>query len=270
MQIVVVDNASTVRIADDWRAGHPNIRFVDNPENRCYAEGCNQAVDVSDGELILLLNPDTRVGAGALDKMVDATRGGTRMVSARLVWPDGRTQASVRGFPTPGAVLAEMLGLARCCAVFDRWRLRRFPYDREGVAPQPMASCWMIPRAVWDSVGPMDPRFPLYFNDVDWAWRAHQAGWETWHVPDAVVVHDHGGTTKRVRKAALWESRRAFLRYWNKHHRSDRWLWLARWLVIVEAWARTGRWGHSLAGETTPESLQADFSVRERGTAKGR
>lgn len=260
MEIVVVDNASSDPIPTSLRTRFSAVHWIDNHSNRCFAEGCNQAVEASHGDFLLLLNPDTRVTAGALDRLLDSTQGGTRLASPRLVWPDGHVQFSVRGFPTPAAVLAEMTGVARCCGCCDTWRMRRFDYDQAGTAPQPMASCWLIPRQAWNEIGPMDPRFPLYFNDVDWAWRAHRLGWETVHVPDAVVVHDHGGTTRRVRRAALWESRKAFLRYWAKHHHRDRWAPLAKALVTVEAWARTGRWGRPLAGETTPESLTADFA----------
>ncbi|MFM7322866.1 MAG: glycosyltransferase family 2 protein [Armatimonadota bacterium] len=269
MEVVVVDNASTPAPSPQLRSAHPAVRWIDNPTNRCYAEGCNQAADAARGTLLLLLNPDARVTAGALDRLIAATEGGTRMASARLVWPDGRPQDSVRGYPTPRAVLAEMTGFARCCRCCDTWRMRGFDYDSPGVAPQPMASCWLIPRAAWEAVGPMDPRFPLYFNDVDWAWRARAAGWSTVHAPDAVVQHEHGGTTRRVRSAAVWESRKAFLRYWRKHHAGDPFLPLAACLVTVEAWARTGRWGRRLAEETTPETLAADFAATERPGAGG-
>lgn len=259
-EVVVVDNASRDGAAQMVRDLYPDVRLIANDANRCYAEGCNQAVDAASGDLLLLLNPDARVTEGALARLVDATDGGTRLSAPRLVWPDGRTQLSVRGFPTPGATLCALCGLDRLAPACDRWKLRRFDYERPGTAPQPMASCWTIPRRAWDAVGPMDPRFPLYFNDVDWARRAADRGWTTAYVPDAVVVHDHGGTTRTVRTAALWESRKAFLRYWDKHHPRDPWRPLARMLVTLEAWARTGRWGRSLRGETTPESLAADFA----------
>jgi len=263
-EILVVDNASTPPPTEALRGAHPAVRWIDNASNRCYAEGCNQAVAAAHGDFMLLLNPDARVTEGTLDRLITATEGGTRLASARLIHPDGTTQSSVRGFPDPKSVLAEMTGFARCCRCCDTWRMRGYDYDAPGDAPQPMASCWLIPRAAWEIVGPMDPRFPLYFNDVDWAIRARANGWSTVHVPGAAVVHEHGGTTRRVRAAALWESRRAFLRYWNKHHARDPFRPLAAFLVTVEAWARTGRWGRSLAGETTPESLAADFASADR------
>ena len=107
----------------------------------------------------------------------------------------------------------------------------------------------------------MDEAFPLYFNDVDWALRAQQAGWGTFYTPDAVVTHDHGGTTGRVRKAALLESRRAFVRYWDKHHPRDPWRPAATALLTLEARVRTGNWGKTLRGPTTPESLQREFDA---------
>ena len=107
----------------------------------------------------------------------------------------------------------------------------------------------------------MDEAFPLYFNDVDWALRAQQAGWGTFYTPDAVVTHDHGGTTGRVRKAALLESRRAFVRYWDKHHPRDPWRPAATALLTLEARVRTGNGGKTLRGPTTPESLQREFDA---------
>ena len=107
----------------------------------------------------------------------------------------------------------------------------------------------------------MDEAFPLYFNDVDWALRASAKGWKTFYTPEAVVVHDHGGTTGQVRKVALLESRRAFVRYWRKHTPRDPWLPLAAALLKIEVGARTGQWDKSLRESTTPESLQREFEA---------
>jgi hypothetical protein len=111
----------------------------------------------------------------------------------------------------------------------------------------------------------MDERFPLYFNDVDWCWRCWQAGFEIRYTPAAVVRHGGGGTTRKVRIAAIWESHRALLRFYAKHYRerTPRPLYaLITGLVVLGAWARTGRWGQPLGkegGETTPEQLRQDM-----------
>jgi GT2 family glycosyltransferase len=165
-------------------------------------------------------------------------------------------------------LLGAMTGWAR---LFPRsrlgaYRMSAFDYEHAGPAPQPMASCFLIARSAWEIVGAMDERFPLFFNDADWCLRAHRAGFTVWYTPEAAVRHGAGGTTRRVRKAAIWESHRALLRFYNKHYRADatpRPLYtLLTALITLGAWARTGRWGEPLGrngGETTPESLHREL-----------
>ena len=271
-EVIVVDNASADGSAAMAAAEFPQVALIANPANENFARGTNQAVAQATGDLILLLNPDVQISPGALDTLAEMLGGRPRCaaVAPRLAYADGRTQASVRGFPEPWALLWDILGLGRLFprGRFGAYRQAAFDYDRAGPAPQPMASCLLIARAAWNEIGPMDERFPLFFNDADWCLRAWRAGCSIWYTPDATVTHGGGGTTKRVRKAATWESHRALLRFYDKHYRrtTPRPLYaLLTLLIILGAWARTGRWGESLGrngGETTPESLARDL---ERG-----
>ena len=245
-EILVVDNGSTDGAPELVRAEFPEVVLLANPTNRCFAEATNQAVKASRGAYLLLLNPDARVTDGALDALIGflQERPEVGVAAPRLVWPDGRVQASVRNHPTPGNVLT------------GRWTLPAREATEPFRAPQPMASCLLIRREVWEKVGPMDERFPLYFNDADWSLRAERAGVETWCVPASSVVHDHAGTTSRVKTAALWESRRAWLRFNVKHFPRHPLRPLLDTLIVLDAWRRTGRWLQSLGkhgGETTPE-----------------
>lgn len=248
-EILVVDNASTDGAPELVRAEFPDVRLLANPTNRCFAEATNQGVNASTGEYVLLLNPDARVTPGALDALIGflATHPSAGVVAPRLVWPDGRLQASVRNHPTPENVLT------------GRWTLPATESAEPFRAAQPMASCLLLRKLVWETVGPMDERFPLYFNDADWSLRAEKAGVETWCEPTAVVIHDHGGTTSRVKSAALWESRRAWLRFNHKHFPRHPLRPLLDLLVTLDAWRRTGRWLQPLGrhgGETTPENWE--------------
>ena len=243
----MVDNDSNDGAPETVRAGFPEVALLANPTNRCFAEATNQGVENSRGEYVLLLNPDARVTPGALDALVGFLKANPEagVVAPRLVWPDGRVQASLRRLPDPLTVLT------------GRWSLPPPTGSEPFRAAQPMASCLLIRRAVWERVGPMDTRFPLYFNDADWSLRAEKAGVKTWVVPAATVVHDHGGTTSRVKSAALWESRRAWLRFNFKHFPRHPLRPLLDLLVTLDAWRRTGRWWEFLGkhgGETTPES----------------
>lgn len=276
-EIIVVDNASADGSADMVRQTFPEVRLLSNTTNVIYAQATNQAFSLATGDLLLLLNPDAQVTVGALDALVQEGRDHPQAgaVAARLVQmlPDNTmvTQPSIRGFPEPVPLLADILGVARLLPGNHRlgaYRQRFFDYDSPGPAPQPMTSCLLVTRRCYETVGGMDERFPLYFNDVDWCLRCWRAGFEIRYTPNAVVLHGGGGTTKKVRTAAVWESHRALLRFYAKHYRATTPVilyTLITWLVVLGAWARTGRWGESpgnAGGETTPEQLRMDF---ERG-----
>lgn len=269
-EIIVVDNGSADGSAAMVRDEFRDVVLIANSTNESYARGSNQALARATGDRLLLLNPDARITAGALDELSAALDADSLLaaVAARLVGADGVTQPSVRGFPAPWPLLWDILRIARLfprSRNFGAYRMRYFDYERPGPAPQPMASCLLIARRAYHTVGGMDERFPLYWNDVDWCLRAWEAGFRIWYTPEAVVVHSGGGTTRKVRRAAVWESHRALLRLYAKHYkaRTPSLLYgLLTALITLGAWARTNRLGDSLdkdGGETTPESLHREL-----------
>jgi len=269
-EVIVVDNASADGTVEMVRADFPEVILIANKTNMLYAHGVNQCVAAAKGDLLLLLNPDAQVQAGTLDTLATflMVHPDAAAVAPKLVYTNGGTQASVRGFPDPTALLGEFLLLSRVLKgsrTLAAWRMPWFDYEKTGEAPQPMASCFLIRRSAWSTVGPMDERFPLYFNDADWCLRAYQAGYKIYYTPEAVALHGYGGTTKRVRKVAVWESRRAMLRFLRKHYGTTTFaptMALLTVFITLDAWARTGRWGTTLGsggGETTPYSLHSEL-----------
>ena len=191
-EVIVVDNASSDRSAAMVAAEFPKVRLIANHENRNYAAGNNQGIAAADGRYLLLLNPDTEVPARALDALVAYLREHPRVgaVSPALVYPDGRLQDSVRGFPTPLAILGELTGLAQLFpeGPLGAYRPRSLPEDAPSPVDQPMASAFLIRRSSLDEVGSFDERFPLFFNDVDLCVRLKEAGWEIHYDPRVRVV----------------------------------------------------------------------------------
>lgn len=230
-ETIVVDNASSDGSATMVREAFPEVILIANPENRGYAAGNNQGIERAGGAFVCLLNPDTQVPPGALERLVAFLREQPRAgaVAPRLVHPDGRIQESVRGFPTPWALLEEVLGGA------GRWIADRFPgKERCARGPyrvpvaglteptpvdQPMASCLLVRRKALEQVGPMDERFPIFFNDVDFCFRLREAGWEIWYLPGVHVLHHGGAATRQVRPAMIRESHRGLHRFYAKHYR---------------------------------------------------
>ncbi len=245
-EIIVVDNASGDGSAEMVSSRYPHVRLLANTDNVGYAAGNNQGVREADGEMLLLLNPDTEVGPNTLCRALDCWQRHPEAaaVGARLVSTDQSVQRSVRGFPSPSNLMLELIGLSRVSPRFDRYWLRHFDYDQEQPAPQPMGTFLMISHEVWDRVGPFDEQFPIFFNEVDWLMRASGLGRTAWYCPGCVVMHVGGASTRQRRREMVLESHASLLRLLDKHYHSSRrpHLWPLRGLIRLGCLVRCGRW----------------------------
>lgn len=246
-EVIVVDNASSDLSAVMVEAEFPEFRLIANRENRNYAAGNNQGIAAADGRYLLLLNPDTVVPVGGLDDLVEYLRTHPRVgaVSPALVYPDGRIQDSVRGFPTPLAILGELTGLARIYpdGPLGAYRPRTLPADVPSSVDQPMASAFLVRRAALDEVGTFDERFPLFFNDVDLCYRLKEIGWEIHYDPRVRVIHVGGASTRQVRPQAILASHEGLALYYELHYR-DRLAWPTYAVIVIiihiTGWLRAG------------------------------
>lgn len=224
-EVIVVDNASSDFDEAAFRASFPDVTVIANPDNAGYAGGNNQGITASSGDYVLLLNPDTAVTEGAVDALVRfmGEHPHAAAAGARLVRPDGTVERSVRGFPYPWAIACECLGLFRlapgslACA---RYRMHDFSYTEEAEVDQPMGSCLILSRRAIDEIGLLDEDFPIFFNEVDWLYRARQKGYKVYFTPSATIIHHGGaGTSQAGRRKMLRESHESLIRFYAKHFR---------------------------------------------------
>ena len=223
-EIIVVDNASADGSVEMVRREFPYVRVIENSRNQQYAHASNQALHASAGEMLLLLNPDVRVLAGTIDTLLDFMDANLAAgaCAPKLLYPDGRLQRSVRSFPTPGALLADAIGLARLFPrnqEFGHYRLTYWDHDSLREVEQPMASALMIRRRALLLVGLFDEQFSLFFNDVDLCYRLREAAWRIYFTPQAQAIHHVGASTRQARRQALRLSQQGLLRFYRKHYR---------------------------------------------------
>ena len=251
LEVIAVDNASADGSAAMVAAEFPAVRLIANPDNRGYAEGNNQALTAASGDFLLLLNPDVVVHEGSLTQAVRFLRAHPEAgaVGCRLIGADGQTQRSVRGFPDPGPVLWEFLGLPRLLPhwqALGAYRMPFFDYSRAAEVDQPMGSFLLLTRAALEKVGLLDPQFPIFFNEVDWCWRAKRDhGFRIYYTPDAAVTHYGGGSTRQIKAAMVRESHRSLLRFYDKHYPNlaPPLRGLLRAAVLLNEWRQTRRAG---------------------------
>ena len=226
LEAIVVDNASEDGSEAMVAAEFPQVVLIANPDNRGYAEGNNQALRRASGDYLLLLNPDVVLHSESLTHALEfmAKHPEAGALGCRLLGPEGETQSSLRAFPEPQPVLWEFLGLSRLFPKsrrFGAYRMTWFDYDSMIEVDQPMGSFLLLSRKAFETVGLMDTQFPIFFNEVDWCWRAkRELGFRIYYTPDVVVTHYGGGSTKQVKAGMVRESHRSLLRFYDKHFAS--------------------------------------------------
>jgi GT2 family glycosyltransferase len=208
-EVIVVDNGSRDGSAAMVRERFPSVRLIENAENRFYAAANNQAMGVSRGRHVLVLNSDAEVGAGTIPAMVaylDA-HPGIGAISSAMRFPDGRGQRNCARFVSFAQLLLQytLLGL-----VFAGWRRRVVAHLRYGdwdraseqevdVLP---GSLMMVRREAVAATAGFDERLRLYFTDDDWCWRIRQAGFRIVYVPLGATIHPEMSSARQVPRLA--------------------------------------------------------------------
>lgn len=220
--IVVVDNASTDGTAAAIRSRWSAVRVIDAGANRGFAAANNVGIRHSTSELILLLNPDTRVPADAVDRLVAAldARGDAAVAGPRLVDANGRAELSFGRMISPFAELRQkrlVLGNERGGAVTTRVdAMTRVARDVDWVS----GACLLVRRADAESVGLMDERYFMYMEDVDFCAAMRARGRAVLFVPSAQIVHLRGQSRATASIQTEIAYRRSQIAFYDKHHPS--------------------------------------------------
>lgn len=198
LQVIIVDNASRDGSAGYIRARWPGVAFIANSNNVGFGRANNQAIPLIQGRNVLLLNTDAFVSTDSLRlALAEFDRNpGYGLLGMRLVGRDGAVQPSCRYFPTPWNIFLNRTGFAR---LFPGTQL----IDDQDWNDRKAADCDWVPGAfllirkeVIDRVGLFDPRYFLYYEEVDLCRAAKAAGWKVHYCPDADVVHIGGESAR--------------------------------------------------------------------------
>lgn len=263
VESIVVDNASTDGSSAMVRREFPEVRLIENVENVGFARANNQALQISQGRLVLLLNSDTVVRAGALQAMCHFMdqHPEAGIVGAKLLNPDGSFQASYLDFPT---ILSEVLLLTKLYLLFyppcfPSYSLARSREIRE--ADWVSGACLAIRRAALEQVGGLDEDYFMYSEEVDWCWRVKQAGWKIFYIPQAEVLHWGGQSMKRIpvhKRARVYKGKVLFFR----KHRGPGYAAAFRLILLLSTIMKMGVWSMALLAPSKRVRSQAQSKLR--------
>jgi len=225
-EILVVDNASTDDTVDTLRERWAGVRLIEGWSNVGFSRANNIGIRQSFAELVLLLNGDTVVPAGAIDALVAVLdrRPDVAVTGPRLVDAEGRPELSFGRMISPFNELRQKLR-----ARGNVTRLTSVEREVDWVS----GACLLVRRADAEAVGLLDERFFMYTEDVDFCAAVRARGRKVLFTPAAEVVHVRGRSRQTAPRASEAAYRRSQLAFYEKHH--------PRWAPVLRLYLRARR-----------------------------
>lgn len=212
-EVIVVDNGSvdgSPALVKKLAKSHKNLVLLKNSENLGFASGNNLGIEKAKGDYIMLLNSDTILKDNSLKKLVNFSQRHPKIgiVGPRLLNKDGTHQPSTSPFLTlPKLFLWLVTG--------DRF-LYRSPSKTLSV-DWVMGAVFLVKKEVIDQVGLLDENFFMYVEEMEWCYRAKQAGWQVWFYPGAEVFHLIRGSSPSGKQRAIWWIYEGLYFFYTKH-----------------------------------------------------
>ena len=244
VEIVVLDNASdddsVAAVSERFR----DVRVIEQRHRAGFGANHNTVIRATAGRYVYVLNDDTTSDDWAFDELVEYLDANPHVgaLGPRLVYPDGRIQASAWRFPTPATAAVGALTLGRAGVVQSGGSSVRS-------VDWMMGAALVVPRRVLDEVGLFDEGFFIYAEETDLCLRIRRAGYDVQYFPRATVVHHVGQTGAKVPERRINEIWRSRHRYWRKHHSRAG----ARAAALLTGWQYAARAGIASALLRLPE-----------------
>ena len=213
-EVFVVDNASSDDTMTVLPPKYPEVKFVANDENLGFARANNVAIRQSQGEYVLLLNPDTTVAEHTLREAVAFMDAHPQAGGAGVMMhnEDGtRAPESRRGIPTPWVSALKMLGFTK------RYYMSHLPWDEPCRIEVISGAFFLLRRSAIDKVGMLDEDFFMYGEDIDLSYRLLKGGYENWYLP-LPIVHYKGKSTRKTDYRYVHVFYQAMLIFFKKHY----------------------------------------------------
>ncbi|MFZ9692159.1 MAG: glycosyltransferase family 2 protein, partial [Phycisphaerales bacterium] len=240
-RVVIVDNASR----PDYRARlrefeSSRVLLVLHDRNLGFAAGVNAGLNRSDAPFAAIVNPDCIVDRGSIAALTEELESDSSvgLVGGLILDPDGREQAGARrDLPTRRHAIARWLGLAG-----PRWNFNHSdrPMPDHAIEVSAVSGAFMaVRRSSMRSVGGLDERYRMHFEDLDWCARFRAAGHRVRFVPHARAIH-HKGSSSRARPIHVCFHKHRSMVLFDRVHSTSPWARRTRWLFAAGVWAGCG------------------------------
>lgn len=225
-EVWVVDNNSVDGSLAMIEEKFPQAKCIANKENLGFSKANNQAIRLSKGEYILLLNPDTIVEQDTFEKVLcfmdehpDAGGLGVKMVDGK-----GRfLPESKRGLPTPEVAFYKIFGLSKLfpnSKRFGKYHLTFLDHNQIHEVDVLSGAFMLMRSECLEKIGLLDEDYFMYGEDIDLSYRITKAGYKNYYFPKTRIIHYKGESTKKGSLNYVFVFYNAMIIFAKKHFSS--------------------------------------------------
>lgn len=198
VEIIVVDNNSSDDSCKMLQEKFPEVILIHNKKNTGFSKANNQGVEVSKGEYVLILNPDTVVAEDTLTQIFNfaKTKQNLGILGVKLV--DGAGQflpESKRGIPTPQVSFNKLFGISSKRT--GKYYATHLQENETGVVDVLVGAFMLLKRAIYLEVNGFDEDYFMYGEDIDLSYKVLNKGYQNYYYADTQVIHYKGESTKK-------------------------------------------------------------------------
>lgn len=220
-EVIIVDNASTDGSVEEIENfllknenSHCKFKIVLNKTNLGYARGNNIGIKQAKGQYIMILNSDTIIKKGSIEKLVNFLDKNPEIgiVGPRLINPDGSPQANCGRF----------LNLPVVFMMLFKEHFGGSEYVRSSPkSSQPvdwlMGAAFLARKEVFEKIGGFDENIFMYMEEVEWFYRAAKAGFKAYFLADSEIIHLGRGSSKSGKKDPILNIYKGVIYFFKKH-----------------------------------------------------
>lgn len=222
-EVFVVDNNSVDGSVEMVQEKFPQAILIANKDNVGFSRANNQAIRISKGRHVLLLNPDTLVEEDTFVKSVNYMDNHPDVGGLGVKMIDGKGQflpESKRGLPTPSVAFYKIFGLSALfpkSKIFSEYHLGYLSKDETHEVPVLSGAYMMMRAETLKKVGLLDEEYFMYGEDIDLSYRITLGGYKNVYFSDTRIIHYKGESTKKSSVNYVFVFYRAMLIFARKH-----------------------------------------------------
>lgn len=231
MEVIVVDNNSTDGSVRMIRNLYPDVKLIENPDNKGFSKANNQGIQLATSDHILILNPDTVVQENTIASCLRKLNSSSDIGAVCVKMYDGSGNylpESKRGFPTPARSLFKMLGMSTLfskSSFFNGYYQGHLDPEKDHRIEVLTGAFALLKKEALEATGGLDEDYFMYGEDIELSYQLDRKGYSILYNADTSIIHFKGESTNKAGIRYLKNFYGAMGIYARKRGKQSRWIW---------------------------------------------